>query len=343
MDSYNRHRYWYEQKECDQSPIISSRVRVARNLAKYPFSAMLDKNMAAIMIGEMTSQFMDDYTLIEPGKVDKLARIAMLERHEISPDLLKFGVEHPSALLKCNKSGASIMLGEEDHIRIQAIAAGNDLDLAYAAADAIDERLGQSLDMAYHKDFGYLTSCPTNTGTGLRASFMMHIPMTEKSGGLPNIIRSLSKLGLTVRGIYGEGSKPCGSIYQISNQVTLGKSETEILSEMKTIGAQLSENEQTLLKSAFTKNPIDMEDIIYRAKGLLGSARKITQNEAMESLSAIRVGLMSGILKKNLYIMPIYGIMINIQPANVQEIAGGHLNERDIGIYRAKYLREIFG
>jgi len=334
---------WYEQETLDNSSIISSRVRLARNLAAYPFSVQLGYEKSCAIIDEISVPLSDEYMFIALDKEDKITRLSMLEAHEISPDVLKSGVERPFALLKSHDRPASIMLGEEDHIRIQAIAAGNNLDEAYAQAKEVDERLESLVNYAYHKDFGYLTSCPTNTGTGLRASFMVHIPMIEKTGSLPNLVKNLSKLGLTVRGIYGEGSNPCGSIYQVSNQVTLGKSESEIIEQIKTIGAQLIESEQALLQSAFTKSQTDMEDVIYRAIGLLSHARKLALNETMESLSAIKVGLLSGVLKKGVCSSPVYAIMIAIQPGNIQKKAGSHLSDRDIEIYRARYLRKIFG
>jgi len=331
---------WYEHIDSEKTPIISSRVRLARNVAKYPFSVQQSNDSIRAMIEEIHEAFSNDFDFTLPTKDDAVTRLSMVESHDISPEVLKFSNNRPFALLK--NDSANIMLGEEDHIRIQAVAAGDNLDRAYEKANEIDDRLDQIITYAYHKDLGYLTSCPTNTGTGLRASFMVHIPMIEKSGGLANLVRHLSKLGLTVRGIYGEGSKPCGSIYQVSNQVTLGKSEAEIIDELKTVGSQLIESERTLLQSAFTTSQMDALDVIYRALGLLSHARKLTLNEAMESLSAIRVGIMSGVIKEARLDSPIYCVMINIQPGNLQKMAGKHLSENDILIERAKYLRQVF-
>ena len=335
---------WYEQSESDKSPIISSRIRLARNLSNYPFSVQITSDKAAAMIDEIRAPLSDFFSFIEPAKEDSITRLSMVENHDLSPEIFKISPERPFALLKgaSARVNESVILGEEDHIRIQAVASGNNLDAAYKRASEIDDMLEACVEYAYHRDFGYLTSCPTNTGTGLRASFMIHVPMIEKTGNLPAIVRSLSKLGMTVRGIYGEGSKPFGSIYQVSNQVTLGKSEEEILKDIKAVGIQLVENEQTLLKNAFIQDPLGMEDIIYRALGLLKTARKITVNEAMESLSAIRAGILSGIIKDDIAGAPIYSIMIGIEPGNLQKRADGNLSEKDILIHRARYLREIF-
>jgi len=331
---------WYEHIDCEKTPIISSRVRLARNLLKYPFSVQQSNESIRAMIEEIHAPLSNDFDFIVPTKDDAITCLRMVESHEISPEILKLSTERPFALLK--NDSANIMLGEEDHIRIQAVVAGDNLDRAYAAANEIDDKLDKIVNYAYHKDLGYLTSCPTNTGTGLRASFMVHIPMIEKSGALANLVRHLSKLGLTVRGIYGEGTKPCGSIYQVSNQVTLGKSEAEIIEKIKTVGSQLIESERTLLESSFTTSRLEIEDVIHRAIGLLTHARRLTLNEAMESLSAIRVGLLSGVIKEVNLDLPIYCVMINIQPGSLQKMAGKHLSDNDILIERAKYLRKVF-
>lgn len=333
---------WYESAETDKSPVISSRIRLARNLENYPFSARLTEAAAADMINEV-KKAAPAFNLIEIAAKSRIEQMSMVENHDISPEILSVSAKRPTGLLKGEFPGTGVMLGEEDHIRIQVITPGTDLEGAYSKASEIDDYLEGSLKYAYHKDFGYLTGCPTNTGTGLRASFMVHIPMLEKSNNLQRIVTGLSKLGMTVRGIYGEGSKPSGSIYQLSNQVTMGKSEEEIINTLNHTCEQLKENENILLQRAFTNNSTEMEDMIFRALGLLSHARKLTVNEAMESLSAVRVGILSGILPKDKIALPIYFIMMNIEPGSLQKRAGGHLSENDMRIERAKYLREIFG
>ena len=332
---------WYESEDANKSPIISSRIRLARNLSAYPFSAKITDAKAHEMISEVR-RAAPGFDFCDPAKEDRATRLSMVEKHDISPEIFSLGAERPIALLRDETAGSGIMLGEEDHIRIQVITAGDDLESAYTKAAQIDDLLEESLTYAYHKDFGYLTSCPTNTGTGLRASYMVHIPMLESSGNLPKIVSGLAKLGMTVRGIYGEHSKPFGSIYQVSNQVTLGKSENEIISALKNTCVQLVENELSLLKRAFTNNPDHMEDKIFRALGALTHARIHSLGEAMENLSAIRVGIISGVLRGDNFKVPVYSIMMNIEPGNMQSRAGGHLSENEMLIARAKYLREIF-
>jgi len=332
---------WYESHETNKSPVISSRIRLARNLEAYQFSARIEGREACEMIAEVR-RAATGFAYSDPAKADRAARLSMVENHEISPEIFSLGPERPIGLLSRESDSSAIMLGEEDHIRIQTIKAGEDLDGAFELANNIDDLLESALGYAYHKAFGYLTSCPTNTGTGLRASYMVHIPMLERTGNLARIVSGLAKLGMTVRGIYGENSKPFGSIYQISNQVTLGKSEAEIISALKSTCAQLIENEQELLRRAFASDSADMEDVIYRALGLLTHARKFSLSEAMDNLSAIRVGAISGILPENARGMPIYNVMMNIEPGNLQKRVGRNLNEGEIQAERAKYLREMF-
>jgi len=333
---------WYESPIANKSPVISSRIRLARNLEGYPFSSRIERTAASKMIAEVRAAA-TGFDFIDPAKEDRATRLSLVENHDISPEIFSLGAERPIALLKNESAGANIMLGEEDHIRIQAITAGDDLAAAYKKAGEVDDVLESALNYAYHMQFGYLTSCPTNTGTGLRASYMVHIPMLERTGNLPRLVSGLAKLGMTVRGIYGENSKPFGSIYQVSNQVTLGKSEEEIINALKNTCGQLVENELDLLKKAFTSNPIEMEDVIFRALGLLTHARKLPLSEAMENLSAIRVGVISGVLKETKWDATIYSIMMNIEPGNLQKRSGRALSESEMQLERASYLREMFG
>lgn len=338
---------WYLSQEADSSPVISSRVRLARNLTKYPFSVKIDNDQSKAMIGDVVGSIKNSYMAIgkefdfvDLSDTDNVERLSMLEKHEISPELLRY--ERPVGVLVKNDDSIDIMINEEDHIRIQAIYPGNNIEKAYDMADKIDDCIEESLEYAYHKDFGYLTSCPTNTGTGLRASVMVHLPMLEKTGNLQRLAAAIAKLGMTVRGIYGEGTQPMGSIYQISNQITLGKTESEIIENLQTTCCQVIDNEFKIQKAAFTNNADDMEDSIYRALGILSSARKMSLTEAMEKLSTVRLGIIAGVVKEKRPNMPIYSIMMNIEPGNLQKRVGYSLSESQMMTERARYLREIF-
>ncbi|MDR2899659.1 MAG: ATP--guanido phosphotransferase, partial [Clostridiales bacterium] len=282
----------------------------------------------------------ENYTYTDISQTGNIDKQIMLERHEISPELLRY--ERPRGVLYKDDGSVSIMINEEDHLRIQAVYPGNNIEKAYALADAIDDIIESHLEYSFNKDRGYLTSCPSNTGTGLRASVMMHLPMIKRSGNIQAMAGALAKIGMTARGIYGEGSKSYGSIYQISNQVTLGKSENEIIENLKTITEQIIDNEYNIIKTMFTTNALGLEDEIYRSAGILSNARKMSLSESMDLLSNIRLGLTAGLIKKDRLDKPVYNIMMDIKPGNIQKLLGCTMDDIQIDIERAKILREIF-
>lgn len=337
---------WYEDIESDNSPIISSRIRLARNLKKYPFSVTINEEESEKMIKDIVSSIKNDYMSIgtqfeyvDLNKIDDVKKAAMVEKHEISPELLKY--KRPRGVLVKSDESVEIMINEEDHIRIQAINAGKNIDKAWDMADKIDDIIEESVDYAFDKKFGYLTSCPSNTGTGLRASFMVHIPVIEKTGNIRNLASSLSKMGMTIRGIYGEGSESMGSIYQVSNQITLGKSEEEIIENLKSVGKHIEENEKALFDEMYANDPVYVEDNIYRSYALLKYSKQIDMKEAMDLLSSVRVGYMTGILKEKKPKTFIYNIMMNIEPGNMREKykVSTQAERRKM---RAMYLSEMF-
>lgn len=337
---------WYENKSLDKEIVISSRIRLARNLKKYPFSVALSKEKAKELIAEVTSAIKNERTYlsnlfeyIDLNKLSQNEKISMLENHIISPELVK--KTSPCGVLLQNDYSVSILVGEEDHLRIQSIYSGYNIDKAWDIANKIDDLIEESVEYAFDKNYGYLTSCPTNTGTGLRASFMLHLPLLEKTGRIRPISQSLTKFGMTLRGIYGEGSEPLGSIYQVSNQITLGKSEEEIIESLKALTAQIIEQEKTLREEYKKNNPLDFQDTVYRAYGILKNCKKISSKEAMGYLSEVRLGLTSEILKIEKPKANIYNIMMNIQSGNLQKNHNGSFNENERDEIRAKYLNEV--
>jgi len=263
-----------------------------------------------------------------------------LEKHIVSPEFLKGSL--PRSLLISDDQNISVMLNEEDHIRIQSIQPGDQLAEALATANQIDDLLEESVEYAFHQEYGYLTACPTNTGTGLRASFMIHLPCLERSDLLKKLLPTISKFGITLRGIYGEGTAPMGSIYQISNQTTLGKSEEDIIQGLQNVTNTIIENENQAMDKMIASHRDDTENTIYRAYGTLAYSRKITAKESMDMLSLIRLGYLSGLLDKPKPTKQIYQIMMEIQPGHLMRIAGREMSEAERDIARAKYLREIF-
>jgi protein arginine kinase len=336
---------WYESPASDQNIIISSRVRLARNLKKYPFPVKLSEEGAARLIEDITGA-LEKETTEAPGGVFRRIDLekagvaeqnCLLENHMISPEFLS--KQATKGLFVKADHSVGIMVNEEDHLRIQTIFPGDNIQDSYCVADRIDNLIEASAEYAFDKDFGYLTACPTNAGTGMRVSLMFHIPALEMTGQLMHLMNSIAKFGMTVRGLYGEGSKPLGSIYQISNQLTIGKSEKEIISILNNTAAKIIEQETALREKLFSDKSLELENRIYRSYGILSYCRKISAKEAMPMLSDLRLGLNAGILDVPRPKMPIYNIMMQIQPGNLEKNRGARGTETERDIFRAAYIQ----
>ena len=337
---------WYEDS-LDTDIVVSSRIRLARNYKKYPFSVKLSLPQAEKMIEETKKILLEGNTVLsrefEYMSVfnNKLVnKRAMMESHVISPELVR--KTSPCGVLVRNDESISIMVNEEDHLRIQSMAAGMNLYKAWDLADKIDNVLEESIEYAFDEALGYLTSCPTNVGTGMRASYMLHLPALEWSGQLQNILQAIGKLGFTVRGLYGEGTKAEGSYYQISNQITLGQSESEIIDNLDTVTMQIVEQEKTIRERILKDRKIEFVDKIYRSYGIIKYAKVLTTKEAMTYLSDIKMGYEMGILNEPKAKINIYGLVMNIQPGNLQKKIGLDLNNQEIDEKRASFIREQF-
>jgi len=349
---------WYEKNDVDLGVIISSRVRLARNLVNIPFpSRMSDAEAGDVMEEIKASVFCESnidkishngLLFLDLAHISELDKNVLAERHVVSPAMAQ-NHSLSCGLIYNNAENLSIMINEEDHIRIQSIFVGNDLDAAYDAASQLDDILSSDLDYAFNNNFGYLTSCPTNTGTGLRASYMLHLPLLEYTGQLKRLSELITKTGFVIRGANGEGTEPLGNVYQVSNQVTLGKTEGEIINSLKQLTNQIVDKEKQLQDGILKTMSSDASDKVWRAYGILSHCRKISLNEARSHLSDIRAGFNMGIgpmssnqanplhLKKT-----IYEIMTNIQPHNLQYILGITKDARQLDMMRADYLRHIF-
>lgn len=331
---------WYKEKNNDDI-IVSTRIRLARNLADYPFpNAMTSEQMKkaakeienSILNSNSTlSKSFKTYYIKETSDVDKQV---LAEKHLISPDLLN---KQDASVMISDDDSMSIMLMEEDHIRLQVILGGYKLDEAYETANRVDDVIDENMKYAFDRDFGYLTSCPTNTGTGLRASVMMHLPALTMTDNISRIISSASSLGIAVRGLYGEGSKAYGNLYQISNQITLGLSEKEIIEKVKNIVNQIAEHEKDARRKLTENNKDYLEDKFYRSYGTLKYARRMSSQEAKTLLSDIIMGKNMGILKDinaNLIEM-----MISAEPASIENKAGKRLTPDERDKIRAEMIR----
>ncbi len=263
----------------------------------------------------------------------------MMEKHIISPFFVK--VKWPAYLILSKDEALSIMVNEEDHIRIQSMASGMNLQKALDEANRMDDLFEEKVVYAFDQNLGYLTACPTNLGTGLRASYMIHVPALETTGQLQFILDAIGKFGLTVRGIYGEGTDALGSVFQISNQVTLGQTENEIIENLTSVTKQIVEQELIVRNKLLNDKRTRFEDAVYRSFGILSHARMITSKEAMTLLSDMKLGIELGIIKtKNNEKINIYNLMAKIQPANLQIMHNKNLNVDERDIARAEYIRE---
>ena len=332
--------FWYNNSSLKNNIIVSSRIRLARNLSDIPFPSRMMENMVDELkskvksaVDEINTKGIFKLKYIEMKNIPENEIYAMVERHTISPDFAK---NHSNkAVVISEDESISIMIGEEDHLRIQVLKGGFALDEAYELADQLDTELNKILSFAYDDRLGFLTECPTNIGTGLRASFMLHLPICEKVGKISLISETASKIGLTVRGMYGEGSKSTASLYQISNQITLGISETNAIENLKIIAEQILNTEET---ERLNLDRISIEDSVYRAYGTLKYARLLTSEEVMKLISLIKLGVSMGIIE-DVPINPI-GLMIETQP-NMLIRRFGELGARERDEARAKIVREI--
>lgn len=330
---------WYEMSGKNGDVVISTRIRFARNLKDFPFPHVLStekKRMVCELIRDavMENPFFSGYRYIDMEKISDVEAISMTERHIISPE---FAADRSGrGLILSEDERVSIMLCEEDHIRIQVIGPGLDFEDTYAVADNIDNILDETLNYAFDEQLGYLTACPTNLGTGMRASVMLHLPALKENGAIQRIIASLSKIGLTVRGIYGEGSDSKGALFQLSNQVTLGLSEKSAIDNLKNISVQIIEQERSA-RDLMMQNDVII-DHINRSYGILKYATLLSGDEAMKYLSSVRLGavcsMFDGVTPEQ-----INKLMIITQPGMIVTGAGKNLSQRECDGLRAKIVR----
>jgi len=334
---------WYQEPSTDETQILSSRIRFARNIKKYPFHQKLSVEDSILMLQEARDSVAlagDLFHSLDISSLGLTEQSVFLEKHIVSPQLLKNGL--PKGLLISDDQNISIMLNEEDHLRIQSIQPGEGLAKAFETANKIDDLIEERVEFAFHQKYGYLTACPTNVGTGMRASYMIHLPCLDNTETFRNTLPEIAKFGIILRGIYGEGTGSMGSIYQISNQNTLGKSESEIIEVLQNVTTTVITKEMQARESLILTRRSFLEDKIYRAYGILSHSRKISAKEAIDLLSSIRLGYLIGILDKPRPAKQIYQIMMEIQPGHLQRVAGAEMSEEERDVARASYLRSMF-
>lgn len=334
---------WKNTHGRDNDIVISSRIRLARNIRGRIMPTLMNQEQAKevkdLVYGHITSgnssiahQF-EDYDM---KNISLLERQVLVEKHMISPDLANSNIG--SVIIKQDEQ-VSIMINEEDHIRLQCILPGFQLSQVWEMANRMDDLIEERIPYSYDEQWGYLTACPTNIGTGMRASVMLHLPCTVLAGQINSLIQAITKVGLTMRGLYGEGSEFVGDLFQISNQITLGSSEEEIIAKLHSVVKETIKRERQIRKHFKDYNPINLEDKIYRSYGTLLYARKLSYEECMKLLSFVRLGIDMGYID-DLDIQIINHLMTYTQAGMLQKNFGRIMDEDERDQVRTQYIRE---
>jgi len=319
--------------------VITSRIRLARNLKNYKFPIKMTGEESYKVISEVNNAVEKqnlNYKLTYIKDLSDIEKNVLIENHLISPALAE--KKESAALLLSEDQKVSIMLNEEDHIRIQTLGNGMSLKECWNESTKIDDILEEHIDYAFDEELGYVTSCPTNIGTGMRASVMVHLPALSITNQIEKLLYGVSQLGVAVRGVYGEGTKSMGHLYQISNQGTLGSSEETLIDKISQIVLQIVEKEEKTREHLKKNNLSELEDDIYRAYGLLTNARRMTAEEAMKLLSLLKLG-------NEMKAIPmsegkdIYNIMVKIQPNIISSAEGKELLPMERDKKRAEIIR----
>lgn len=339
---------WLEASGDHADIVLSTRVRLARNLQGHAFGPRARVNDREAVLEQFRAsagrcESLRGGTLMEMPEANVRTRRILLERRLVSKDLLGDEDGEPARGAAVHLSGAdplSVMVNEEDHLRVQSLVSGLRIEEAWRIVDRLDEELGRELPFAYHSEFGFLTSCPTNVGTGLRASVFMHLPGLVLTKEIGKVLQGLGQVGLTFRGLYGEGSEVVGNFFQVSNQTTLGKTEEDLVDHLDKVVRQVIQYEmharQVLMRDALGVT----EDKIWRAYGLLRYARSLPFEELMNLLSGVRLGVSLKLLP-GLRVYTLNKMMIFTQPAHLEQAAGRDLPQTESDAHRAAYVRRV--
>lgn len=328
----------------DKDIVITSRIRLARNLKNHKFPVRMSSDESNTIISNTNEAIKSsglNFKLIYMNDLSEVDKNVLIEKHLISPALAEN--KHGGAILLSEDNKISIMINEEDHLRIQIIGSGMCLNECWEVANKVDDVLEEYLDYAFDKELGYITSCPTNIGTGMRASVMLHLPALSITSQTDKLLYGVSQLGVAVRGVYGEGTKSIGYLYQISNQGTLGASEKTLIEKIEQIVWQIVDKEKRVREHMLKNNVDELEDEIYRAYGILTNARTIVADEAMKLLSYLKLGkemdLIGKVKDKNLY-----ELMIKIQPNSLISTINKDMTIKERDKKRAELIRnELLG
>ncbi len=341
---------WLDASGPHSDIVLSTRVRIARNLQGYPFSVRAKPADRAAILATVREVLernarLEDAVLVEVDGLKPRRRQILLERHLVSRELVETDNDESSsaaALVSSTSEPMGLMINEEDHLRLQSLMSGFSPQDTWRIVDGLDEELGNELPYAFHHEFGHLTSCPTNCGTGLRASVLIHLPGLVLTKEINKVLEGIRQVGLTFRGLYGEGSEVIGNLFQVSNQTTLGKSEEDLIDHLHKIVGQVVEYERQARSVLLRDAPNVIEDKVWRAYGLLRYARSLAFDEMMNLLSGVRLGLSLKLLQgPSVYVLN--RIMIFAQHAHLEEASEGSLSPGELDIQRANYVRTALG
>lgn len=340
-DLLNHQSEWLKDTGPNSNIVISSRIRLARNLEKLPFPHWADKNMSeqaaeAIVKAASKTDYLKTATIFNLAELDGIDKQFLVERHLMSYEHTQ-KPDHKAVIIDDNEI-LSIMVNEEDHIRMQVMQSGFNLFEAWSIINEIDDSLAKELSFAFTPEWGYLTACPTNTGTGMRGSVMLHLPALVMTRAIDRVLAAIAKLSFTTRGLYGEGTQAMGNFFQISNQVSLGLSEDDIVSNINGLIRQVIDQENQARETMLSKNKALLEDRVNRSLGILKSAHIISSQETIELLSMVRLGCDLGMIK-DIQRSRINELFILTQPAHLQKAENKKLSSPERDVKRAQIIR----
>lgn len=334
---------WFEQIEKENSNIVCSKVRLARNWSEYPFPCRLSEKESREMISRLNEGLKDmgdldgrDYESAYLEELPELDRRALKERKILNSSILER--KAPMSLLLTREEDISVVINGADHIRIQVLSPGLHLAEALKTADQVDDYINARFTYAFDEKYGYLTSFPTNMGTGLRATAMVHLPSLSMGKKFPAMLNDMGRFGVCIRGVYGEGRENYGDLYEISNQKTLGRTEKELTDLVKKVALQLNDQENQIREMSLKGHRLEREDEVYKSYGVLKYARRLSMKDAMTFLSQIMSGVCDGLVKLE-DPCPVFRLMLGIQTANLQKLSDRPLNKEELDMARAAYLR----
>lgn len=332
---------WLTGTGRDSDIVLSSRIRLARNIDGFSFLSKISpaqQRELSLLLRDtiLTAELADDMEFIQLNELPEVDRQLLVERHLISKELARAEGERGVAVGR--RETLSIMVNEEDHLRLQVLHAGFELDEVWRAISEVDDALASRLPYAFSKELGYLTACPTNVGTGLRVSVMLHLPGMVMTRHLEKVFNAVGKLNLVVRGLYGEGTQAVGDLYQVSNQRTLGKTEEDIIGNLAAVVPQVIDYERQVREAILREGKSLIEDQAWRAYGILSAARSIASEEALYLLSRVRLGVNMGLIDR-IDVAAINRLHMLTQPAHVQRHHGRKLSSEDRNRLRADLIR----